>query len=119
MIQKPTSGRLLTALRLAFYPAFEPAAEKRFEALTMEAENARGSGDLAKAEKLYLTAMAEAGASADPLHLNQIRHGLARVYQEQRRYREAEHIFRDQLEEAVNSPKNVFGFTISPLLLVH
>ncbi len=105
MIQKPTSGRLLTALRLAFYPAFEPAAEKRFEALTMEAENARGPGDLAKAEKLYLTAMAEAGASADPLHLNQIRHGLARVYQEQRRYREAEHIFRDQLEEAVNSPQ--------------
>ncbi len=105
MIQESTRGRLLTALRLAFYPAFEPAAEKRFEALKMEAENARGSGDLAKAEKLYLTAMAEARASSDPSHLNQTRHGLARVYREQRRYREAEHIFRDLLEEAVNSPQ--------------
>ena len=106
MIQESNRGRLLTALRLAFYPAFEPAAEKRFEALKMEAENARGSGDLAKAEKLYLTAMAEARASSDPSHLNQTRHGLARVYQEQRRYREAEHIFRGLLEEAVNSPQS-------------
>ncbi len=105
MIQKPTSGRLLAALRLALYPAFEPAAEKRFEALTMEAENARVSGDLAKAEKLYLTAMAEARASSDPSHLNQTRYGLAQVYQEQRRYREAERIFRDQLEAAINSPQ--------------
>ena len=105
MLQERTSGRFLTALRLAFYPAFEPAEARRFEALTMEAENARGSGDLAKAEKLYSTAMAEARSSFDPSHLSRARNGLARVYQEQRRYGEAERIFQDQLEEAVNSPQ--------------
>ena len=104
MLQERTSGRFLTALRLAFYPAFEPAEARRFEALTMEAENARGSGDLAKAEKLYSTAMAEARSSSfDPSHLSRARNGLGRVYQEQRRYGEAERIFQDQLEEAVNS----------------
>src|SRR5713101_2398846 len=70
MIQEPTRGRLLTALRFAFYPAFEPVETKHFQALTMEAENARGSGDLAKAEKLYSTAMAEARTSTDSSHLN-------------------------------------------------
>jgi len=29
MLQKPTGGRLLTALRLAFYPAFESAEARR------------------------------------------------------------------------------------------
>jgi hypothetical protein len=105
MLRESTSGRLLTALRLAFYPAFESAEARRFQALTMEAENARGSGDLAKAEKVYSTAAAEARSSSDPLHLSRARDGLARVYQEQRRYREAERIFQDQLEAAVNSPQ--------------
>jgi tetratricopeptide (TPR) repeat protein len=104
MIQALTQGRLLTALRLAFYPAFEPAKERRFQALTRAAEDARGSGDLAKSEELYLTAIAETHASSDPAHSNQARYGLARVYQEQRRYREAESIFHGQLEEALNSP---------------
>jgi tetratricopeptide (TPR) repeat protein len=103
MIQKPNRNRVVTAFRLAFYPAFEPATEKHFEALTMDAENARSSGDLVKAEELYLRAMAEARASSDSSHLNQARYGLAQLYQEQRRYRKAEHIFRDQLEEAINS----------------
>jgi len=31
MLQKPTGGRLLTALRLAFYPAFESAGARRFQ----------------------------------------------------------------------------------------
>src|SRR5229473_6091585 len=105
MLQKPTRGRLLTALRFAFYPAFEPVETKHFQALTMEAENARGSGDLARAEVLYSTATAEARSSSDPSYLWRARDGLARVYQEQRRYREAERIFQGQLEEAVNSPQ--------------
>ena len=105
MIQALKHGRLITALRLAFYPAFEPAAKKRFEALTREAENARLAGDLARAEELYLRAMAEARVSPDPSQSYLIRWGLARVYQEQQRYREAEVIFQDQLEEAVNRPQ--------------
>jgi tetratricopeptide (TPR) repeat protein len=104
MLQELTRGRLLTALRLAFYPAFESAKAKGFQALTMEAENARGAGDLTKAEVLYSTAAAEARSSSDPSYLSRAHGGLARVYQEQRRYREAEHIFQDQLEAAVNSP---------------
>jgi tetratricopeptide (TPR) repeat protein len=98
-------SRLLNALRLAFYPAFEPAEAKRFEALTREARNARDAGDLAGAEEHYLHAMSEARASSDPSHLNYIRHGLAQVYQEQQKYREAELIFRDQLEEARKDPQ--------------
>jgi len=105
MLQKATLGRLLTALRLALYPAFEPAEAKRFQSLTLEAENARGSGDLAKAEILYSMAVAEARSSSDPSYLSRARDGLARVYQEQHRYREAERIFQDQLEAAVNSPQ--------------
>ena len=103
MLQKATRSRLLTALRLAFYPAFESAEATGFQALTMEAENARGAGDLAKAEALYSTAAAKAWSSSDPSYLSRARDGLARVYKEQRRYREAEHIFQDQLEAAVNS----------------
>jgi tetratricopeptide (TPR) repeat protein len=105
MLQKPRRGRLVTALRLAFYPAFESAEARRFQALTMEAENARGSGDLAKAEMLYSMAVAEARSPSDPSYLSRARDGLARVYQEQRRYREAEGIFQDQLEAAVNCPQ--------------
>ncbi len=105
MLQKPRRGRLVTALRLAFYPAFESAEARRFQALTVEAENARGSGDLAKAEMLYSMAVLEARSSSDPSYLSRARDGLARVYQEQRRYREAERIFQDQLEAAVNSPQ--------------
>ena len=98
-------SRLLNALRLAFYPAFEPAEAKRFEALTREARNARDAGDLAGAEEHYLHAMSEARASSDPSHLNYIRHGLAQVYQEQQKYREAELIFRDQLAEELKDPQ--------------
>jgi len=98
-----TSGRLATALRLAFYPAFEPAAEKRFQAVTREAQNARNAGDLAGAEQLYLRAMAE--ARSDPSQVQRLRYGLAHIYQEQHRYREAEVIFRDQLAKASESPE--------------
>jgi tetratricopeptide (TPR) repeat protein len=105
MLRESTSGRLLTALRLAFYPAFESAEAKRFQSLTLEAENARGSGDLSKAEMLYSTGMAEVRSSSDPSYLSRARDGLARVYQEQRRYSEAERIFQDQLQAAVNSPQ--------------
>src|SRR6266576_1190044 len=59
MLRESTS-RLLTALRLALYPALESAEARHFQALTMEAQNARLSGDLAKAERLYLTAVAVA-----------------------------------------------------------
>src|ERR1700730_3881121 len=82
MLPKSTSGRLLTALRLAFYPVFEPTESRRFQALTMEAENARGAGDLAKAEMLYSAAVAKARSCSDPSHLSRARDGLARVYQE-------------------------------------
>ena len=98
-----TSGRLATALRLAFYPAFEPATEKRFQAVTREAQNARNAGDLAGAEQLYLRAMAE--ARSDPSQVQRLRYGLAQIYQEQHRYREAEVIFRDQLAKASESPE--------------
>ena len=101
VFREPTSGRLRTALRLALYPILEPAESRRFEALSMEAENACGFGDLAKAEALYSTAIAEAQSASDPSYLHRARYGLTIVYQEQRRYREAEHIFQDQLVEAV------------------
>ena len=110
MLQETTS-RLATALRVALYPACESAEAKRFQALTMEAENARGSQDLAKAERLYLTAVAEAQSFHDASYLGLARHGLAQVYQEQHRYREAEGIFQNQLEEAAKSPQ--------PSTLVH
>ena len=100
------TSRLLNAVRLAFYPAFESAEAKRFEALTREARNARDAGDLAGAEEHYLQALSEARASSDPSHLNYIRHGLAQVYQEQQKYREAELILRDQLEEALKDPQS-------------
>jgi len=98
-------SRLLTASRLALYPALESAESRHFQALTMEAQNARLSGDLAKAERLYLTAVAEAQSSHDASGLNLACHGLAQVYQEQHRFREAESIFQDQLEAAAKSPQ--------------
>src|SRR5678816_2524719 len=104
-IRALTNSRLLTALRLAFYPAFEPAAEQRLQALTRQAQNARNAGDLAGAEQVYLWAMAEVEAGSDPSHLQMLRYGLAQVYQEQKRYREAELIFRDRLAEADQSPQ--------------
>jgi tetratricopeptide (TPR) repeat protein len=70
----------------------------------MEAENARGSGDLARAERLYSTAVAEGQSSRDATHMGLARCGLAQVYQQQHRYREAESIFQNQLEEAAKSP---------------
>jgi tetratricopeptide (TPR) repeat protein len=97
------NSRFVRALRLAFYPALEPASAKHFEALTREARNARNDGDFAGAEQIYLRAMAEARASSDPSYLNYIRHGLAQVYQEQQRYQEAERLFREQLDEALES----------------
>jgi tetratricopeptide (TPR) repeat protein len=95
--------RLRAALRLAFHPAFEPAGARRFEALTMEAQNARGSGDLATAETLYLRAVTEAQSSPNPSNIYLAKHGLAQVFQEQRRFREAERIYQDQLDEATKS----------------
>jgi tetratricopeptide (TPR) repeat protein len=102
---RESTGRLLTALRVALYPAFESAEARLFQALTMEAENARGSRDLAKAERLYLTAVAAAQSLHVASNLGLARHGLARVYQEQHRYREAESILQNQLEEAAKSPQ--------------
>ena len=104
MLRESTS-RLQTALRLALYPAFESAEARHVQALTLEAENARGSGDLPKAERLYSTAAAEAQSSRDALYLGLARCGLAQVYQQQHRYREAESIFQNQLEEAARSPQ--------------
>ena len=105
MIDGLTNSRLVRALRLALYPAFEPAAEKRYQALTRDAGNARNAGDLARAEQVYLQAIAEAKASSDPSHLQMLRCSLAQIYQEQQRYREAEAIFRDQLAQSVQSPQ--------------
>jgi len=98
-------SRLLTAFRLAFYPALESGEARRFHVMTMEAESARGSGDLVKAETLYSSAIAEAQSASDPSYLQRAQYGLAVVYQEQRKYREAERIFQDQLEAAVRSPQ--------------
>src|SRR5258708_28731097 len=68
MIQERTRGRLLAALRLAFYPAFGPVETKHFQALTMEAENALRSGDPAKSEKLCSTPRAVERTSSDSSH---------------------------------------------------
>jgi tetratricopeptide (TPR) repeat protein len=95
------NNRLLKALRIAFYPFFETAESKRFEALRREAQDARNSGDFAGAEQVYLRAMAEARLSSDPSQLNYVRHYLAHLYQEQKRYEEAESLFHDQLDEAL------------------
>lgn len=96
--------RLVTAFRLAFYPAHESREAKRLAGLTMEAENARHSGELAKAETLYLTAIAEAHSASAASYLHRAQHGLATVYQEQHKYPEAERIFQNQLEAAARSP---------------
>ncbi len=101
--REPTSGRLRTALRLALYPILEPAESRRFEALVMEAEIARSSGDLGKAGLLYSTAATAAQSLPDPSNLSRARDGLGRVYQAQHRYREAESVFRDQLQAARES----------------
>ena len=97
------NSRLGRALRVAFYPAFEPAEAKRLQDFISEAQNARNAGDLAGAEQVYLRAMAEAPSWSDASYLNFVRHGLAQVYQDQKRYQEAELIFREQLEEALKS----------------
>lgn len=99
------NNRLVKALRVAFYPAFEPAEAKRFEAITSKARSLRNEGNLAGAEEVYLRAMAEAQASRDSSHLSFIRYGLAQVYEDQERYQEAERLFRDQLEEALEPPQ--------------
>jgi tetratricopeptide (TPR) repeat protein len=103
MFGEATPNRLVTALRIALYPALEPAESRRFEALVLEAENARSSGDLAKTELLYSTAATAAQSLPDPSYLSRARDGLGRVYQAQHRYREAESIFRDQLQAASDS----------------
>ncbi len=97
--------RLLKALRVAFYPAFEPAAAKRFETLRREAENARRDGNFAAAEEVYVRAMAEARASSDQSHVGFIRHGLAQVYQEQGKYPEAELVLCEHLEASLKDPQ--------------
>jgi len=98
-----TNNRLLRAFRLALYPAFEPPAQKRFQAILTQAENERRAGNLAGAEQVYLRAIAEAEASSDPSFVQTIRPWLGQIYQEQHRYREAEVIFLDQLAEALKS----------------
>ena len=92
-----------TALRLALYPILEPVESRRIEALVMEAENARSSGDLGKAGLLYSAAATAAQSLPDPAYLSRARGGLGRVYQAQHRYREAESVFRDQLRAARES----------------
>ena len=112
MAQDERRGRLGTALRLALYPAFEPAERTLMQSLTTDAQNARLSKNYAEAEKLYLTAIQAAQKSSDlatNLHIAQ--HGLAQVYKEQRRYAEAENIYWSLLKDAQNSPR--------PTMLVH
>src|SRR5258708_38186651 len=48
MIQERTRGRLLAALRLGFYLAFEPVWMKHLQPHPNEADDARYSGDMAK-----------------------------------------------------------------------
>src|ERR1700693_5739370 len=103
MAQDERRGRLGTALRLALYPAFEPAERTLMQSLTTDAQNARLSKNYAEAEKLYLTAIQAAQKSSDLatiLHIAQ--HGLAQVYKEQRRYAEAENIYWSLLKDAQN-----------------
>ena len=102
MIEAVTNSRVLKAFRLAFYPAFESAAQRRFQAVLKQAENARRAGDLAGAEQVYLRAIAKA-EGGDPSYLLTLRSWLGQIYQEQRRYREAEVIFRDELAAALKS----------------
>lgn len=97
--------RLGKALRAALYPTLEPAETKRFEALTREARNARNAGDLAGAEQIYKRAIADAEGSPDPSHLSFIRYSLALLYQEQKRYQEAELLYRAQLDDALKLPR--------------
>lgn len=99
--------RVGKALRAAVYPALEPAESKRFEAVRRKAQDARNSGDFAGAEEVYVRALAEARASSDPSQLSYLRYGLAQLYQEQKRYQEAEGLLREQLDEAMKaSPPN-------------
>ena len=100
------NSRVVRALRVAVYPALEPAAAKRFEAVMNEARNARNAGDLAGAEEIYLRATAEAQASSNPSYLTFIRHSLAQVYQDQQKYSEAETILREHLDEALKAPQS-------------
>ena len=100
------NNRLLKALRIAFYPFFETAESKRFEALRRKAQDARNSGDIAGAEQVYLRAMAAARLSSDPSQLGYIRHYLAHLYQEQKRYEEAERLLQEQLDEALKAPQS-------------
>ena len=94
-------GRLLTAFRAALYPAFEPADRRRLKTLTIDAQNARGSGNLAKAEQLYLTAIREAGERPRlASYQHSARTGLALVYKDQGRFAEAESIYLGHLAEA-------------------
>ena len=103
MTEAFTNSRLLRAFRLALYPAFEPAAQKRLQRVIEQAENARRAGDLAGAEQVYVRAIAEAESRSDPAYVLTLRSWLGQIYQEQHRYREAEVIFRDQLAAALES----------------
>jgi hypothetical protein len=50
------NSRLGSALRVAFYPALEPAEAKRLQDFISEAQNARNAGNLAGAEQVYCSA---------------------------------------------------------------
>jgi len=102
---KLENNRLVKALRLAFYPAFEPAEQRLFEAITRQARGLQTAGNLVAAEEVYLRAIAKFEASSDSSHLSFVRHYLASFYEEQERYREAELLYRTQLEDALKLPQ--------------
>jgi tetratricopeptide (TPR) repeat protein len=91
---------------MAMYPAFEPRGKMRLQSLAADGQNACSSGNYAEAEKLYLTVIRESEKSStlEPEQYS-ARHGLATVYQAQKRYSEAESIYQQQLTKAKNSPQ--------------
>src|SRR5437667_2927072 len=104
MAQKRQRGRLIAAIRLALYPAFEPSDQRWLQSLTLDANTARRVGNYSQAEVLYLTAIREAERRPElASHLHCARGGLALVYQAQARYAEVESIYLDQLTEAKDS----------------
>ncbi len=105
MIRERRRSRLIRAVRLASYPAFEAADWRRVQSLILDANNARSTGNYSKAEQQYLTAIGEAEGRPDlTALLHSSRSGLALVYQAQGRYAEAESIYLNQLTEAQDSP---------------
>jgi tetratricopeptide (TPR) repeat protein len=106
MTEERRRGRLMTAIRLALYPAFEPPDRKRLQSLTIDAQNSRIAGNFSKAEQLYLTVIREAeGRPHLASDLDSSRSGLALVYKAQGRYAESESIYLGQLAQAKGTPQ--------------